>query len=145
MNWTLKDIEQLLKDKKITGMKITGNKEDLQARKKPKGKIVQKKLLEMKLTLDAAAVAYKTEYYFAKPRMFRFDIAIPDRKIAIEYEGIMSAKSRHTSVKGYTRDADKYNLATQLGWKVLRYTALNVNKFESDLKAILNGKLRQDQ
>lgn len=115
------------------------------ARKKGKVTSSSKALQHMKLSLLAAGISFETEYYFAKPRMFRFDIAIPDRKIAIEYEGIMSTKSRHTSVKGYTRDADKYNLAAQKGWKVLRYTALNVNNFESDLKAIIHGKTGTDQ
>jgi hypothetical protein len=68
---------------------------------------------------------------------FRFDWAIPDLKIAIEYEGLFSEKSRHTTVKGYTKDCIKYNLAALLGWKVLRYTALNYKELDKDLIKIL--------
>jgi hypothetical protein len=48
---------------------------------------------------------------------FRFDWAIPDLKVAIEYEGLMSVKSGQTTVTGYSNDCIKYNLAACLGWK----------------------------
>ena len=50
----------------------------------------------------------------------RVYLAIPGKKIAIEYEGIVADKSRHTNIKGYTEDSNKYNEAQKLGWKVLR-------------------------
>lgn len=63
------------------------------------------------------------EFYFAKPRMFRFDFAFPDRKLAVEIEGgTFYGKSRHGSGPGYEKDCEKYNLAVKLGWRVLRYT-----------------------
>jgi hypothetical protein len=65
------------------------------------------------------------EFKFHPTRKWRFDCAIPALKIAIEYEGIMGASSRHTRVKGYTGDTDKYNEAALLGWIVLRFTAMN--------------------
>ena len=63
------------------------------------------------------------EHVFAKPRRWRFDWAWPEKRIACEYEGIFSAKSRHTSVTGYTNDAEKYSTAATLGWCVIRVTA----------------------
>ena len=80
------------------------------------------------------------EYKFCDERKFKFDWALPmpGRKIAIEYEGLMSEKSGHTTITGYTSNCDKYNLACILGWKVLRYTALNYKNLESDLQALLN-------
>ena len=56
-------------------------------------------------------------------RLWRFDFAWPDVKVAIEYEGLMSAKSRHTTVSGFSDDCEKYNAAAQLGWAVYRFTA----------------------
>ena len=82
-------------------------------------------------------IKYETEYKFLETRKFRFDWAIPSHKIAIEYEGIFSNKSRHTSLTGYTNDCEKYNLAVQNGWKVLRYTAKNYLDFEKDLKKMI--------
>ena len=77
---------------------------------------------------------YETEYKFHPKRKFRFDWAIPSIKVAIEYEGIVSDKSRHTSLQGYTNDCNKYNLAISMGWRVLRYTALNYSNLNEDLK-----------
>jgi len=87
--------------------------------------------------LKNIGVEYKKEYKFSENRKFRFDYAIPFYKIAIEYEGLMSTKSRHTTITGYSKDCEKYNLATIEGWKVLRYTALNYGNLEQDLKDLL--------
>lgn len=76
------------------------------------------------------------EYLFSL-RKFRFDYALDAAKIAIEYEGLMSEKSGHTTITGYTSNCEKYNLACILGWKVLRYTALNYKQLENDLKELL--------
>ena len=62
------------------------------------------------------------EYKFLKDRRFRFDLALPQHKIAIEYEGGVWSNGRHTRGKGYISDIKKYNLATMHGWKLLRYT-----------------------
>ena len=79
-----------------------------------------------------------TEHLFAKPdRKWRFDFSFNELQIAFEYEGLMSAKSRHTTIKGYTGDAEKYNKAQELGWKVYRYTALNYLNLVTDLNALL--------
>ena len=87
--------------------------------------------------LILAKVQYVTEYKFSSQRKFRFDFAIPSKKIAIEYEGLMSKKSRHTTVAGYTKDCEKYNLAQIEGWRVLRYTVNNYSALNKDLQKIL--------
>lgn len=63
------------------------------------------------------------EFKFDDVRKWKFDWAFPSLKIAIEYEGIFSKKSRHTSIKGYQGDIEKYNKAALLGWRVIRVTA----------------------
>ena len=83
-------------------------------------------------------IEYQKEFKFLKNRKFRFDYAIPFYRIAVEYEGLMSEKSRHTTITGYSKDCEKYNLATINGWKVLRYTALNYGNLEQDLKYLLS-------
>ncbi len=77
------------------------------------------------------------EYKFHPKRKWRFDFALPDLKIAFEYEGLMSSKSRHTTIKGYTNDSKKYNAAQSLDWKVLRYTALNHRDVVDDLEELI--------
>ncbi len=78
----------------------------------------------------------KTEHRFDEVRKWRFDWAIPELMIAFEYEGIFSKKSRHTTAKGFTGDAEKYNRAQKLEWKVYRYTAINYNDLSIDLITI---------
>jgi len=68
----------------------------------------------------------KAEYRFLKKRRFRFDFAWPDRMIAMEVEGGVWSGGRHTRGKGYSRDLEKYNLATLHGWKVYRFTTQDV-------------------
>jgi hypothetical protein len=65
-----------------------------------------------------------TEFRFHPTRRWRFDYAWPSLKIALEWEGVMCKKSRHTTVVGYTSDCTKYNEATVLGWQVYRITTL---------------------
>lgn len=63
------------------------------------------------------------EYRFTPPRRFRFDLAWPDYKVAVELEGGVYSGGRHTRGKGFEGDCEKYNLATLAGWRVLRYTS----------------------
>lgn len=79
----------------------------------------------------------KGEFMFDPERKWRLDWAIPSKKIAFEYEGLNSAKSRHTTVKGYTGDTDKYNELQAQGWKLFRYTSLNYKDLLKDLNKLL--------
>lgn len=99
------------------------------------------KLLEPNIIIER-------EYRFYPKRKFRFDAAIIDYKIAIEFEGNIypvecknckgkgcrscnfSSKSigRHNRGKGYSKDLEKYNLATLNGWRILRYCTEDLNK-----------------
>lgn len=80
---------------------------------------------------------FVSEHRFDDQRQFRFDWAVPSLNLGIEFEGIMSEKSRHTTLKGYTNDAEKYNLAAINGWIVLRYTVINYLNFERDLLKVI--------
>ncbi len=62
------------------------------------------------------------EFKFCKDRKWRFDYAWPKFKIAVEQEGGIWIRGRHTRGSGYIKDMEKYNKAVMLGWKVLRYT-----------------------
>ena len=82
-----------------------------------------------------SATLYR-EFKFHPAMKFRFDWAFLELKIAIEYEGINSAKSRHTTKDGYSRDTEKYNYATNLGWTVYRYTSKTYENIVHDLSLI---------
>lgn len=68
------------------------------------------------------------EYYFAKPRMWRFDYAFPKEKIAVEQEGGVWIQGRHTRGWGFIQDMEKYNEAARRGWRVFRFTPKEIEK-----------------
>lgn len=88
---------------------------------------------EIEMVLKHGGYDYVKELKFHPSRKWRFDFAIESLRIAIEYEGIMSEKSRHTTITGMSADCDKYNAAQLLGWKVLRFTAINYKNLASIL------------
>ncbi len=95
----------------------------------------------MKLLLRLAGFEYIEEYKFHDKRKFRFDLVILplEQKLAVEYDGLFSEKSRHTTPSGFSRDQEKMNLALSLGWRVLRYSPLNFTQVVDDLKKVING------
>lgn len=119
---------------KKTRTKVTaGGAGEKPAKPKKSGNTVKFELL----LLDAAkkrGLNIVKEHKFLPNRRFRFDFADPDIKVAFEFEGIISSKSRHTTITGYTNDCKKYNLAAINGWRVLRYTALNMGDVIEDLE-----------
>lgn len=60
------------------------------------------------------------EYPFHDTRKWRFDFAWPSLRIALEQEGGIWTRGRHTRGAGYVADLEKYNSAVLLGWRVLR-------------------------
>lgn len=139
--WTQGDIERLRRNGvKVVGLNVNPsetavNRPDIPSVEEPKA------LRHFKSVLGLMRVEFVTEHRFHPTRKFRFDIAIPDMKLAIEYEGMMqTSKSRHTTIGGFTNDCTKYNLAQLLGWKVLRYTAKNYEHFHADLMAAMESR-----
>lgn len=114
------------------------NKGATKPHKPKKKRQVVSEIVQMELLLCIEKIPFVKEYRFHSTRKWRFDFAITTKKIAIEYEGIYGGrKSRHTTVQGYTGDAEKYNEAGKLGWTILRYTATSYTKLINDLKPLL--------
>jgi hypothetical protein len=92
--------------------------------------------------LKAEIFGYKVEpeFKFIKDRKFRADwkVSKGDKTVLVEYEGINSAKARHTSLVGFSNDCEKYNLAQINGYRILRYTMINFCNVFQDLEKILN-------
>jgi len=61
------------------------------------------------------------ELRFHETRRWRFDFAWPYLMIAAEIEGGQWVDGRHTRGAGYANDAEKYNAATEMGWRVFRF------------------------
>lgn len=60
------------------------------------------------------------EFRFHPTRQWRFDFAWPEFKVALECEGAVWVRGRHTRGSGFVKDLEKYNTATALGWRLLR-------------------------
>ena len=67
------------------------------------------------------------EHRFAPPRGWRFDFASPEDFIAFEIEGGVWTGGRHNRPRGFINDAEKYNAAAALGWRVFRLPREMVN------------------
>ena len=81
------------------------------------------------------------ELRFHPRRLWRFDLAWPDRKLACEVDGAVWSGGRHTRGAGFTEDCNKFNEALLLGWRVLRVTSDHVRTGEAVtwIKAALRG------
>ncbi len=71
------------------------------------------------------------EYRFANPRLWRFDFAWPDYRLAVECEGGIWAGGRHTRGAGFERDCEKHNQAILSGWRILRFTRRQIDSGEA--------------
>lgn len=63
------------------------------------------------------------EYRFDPKRRWRFDFALPAKRVAFEMEGGIWSGGRHTRGAGFIADCEKYNTATLAGWRIIRVTA----------------------
>ena len=87
-----------------------------------------------------------TEHKFHPIRRWRFDYAIPEIKLAVEYQGhagfipqrkdkdgnLIPVASGHSTIKGLTNDCEKMNSAIGHGWRVLTFTALHFSHKERE-------------
>lgn len=140
-NPTKKELEEAKEANKIRGFVWSGGKKNKAAKAIPQKVFREKKWINVQLHewgMKKGIVITK-EFEFSAERNWRFDwcFIYKKHKIAVEYEGINSRKSRHTTKTGFTGDTDKYNAAQHAGWKVWRYTALNFRNLEEDLKSLL--------
>lgn len=70
----------------------------------------------------ADLVPVVTELRFHPERKWRFDLAWPDFKVAVEVHGGIHSGGRHTRGAGFERDREKMNEAALMGWLVLEVT-----------------------
>jgi hypothetical protein len=93
-----------------------------------KGRVAEELLLIHLCELKLYPVA---QYYFHPERRWRFDAASPHIRLAYEIEGGVWVRGRHSRGQGFIDDMEKYNTATMLGWRVLRFTPQQVMKGEA--------------
>lgn len=137
--WTEKQLQQLKKAGKIRGYSANQHKKERTTGSKmeKRSKEIDWIAWNLKIYCEEKNIELTIEHRFDQERKWRFDWAMKERKIAIEYEGLNSEKSRHTTKKGFTGDTEKYNRAQALGWKVIRVTALNYKTLLKTLNTII--------
>jgi hypothetical protein len=99
----------------------------------------------MKFTLKHSKIEFIPEFLFVPGRKYKADIFIPVINCLIEYEGLVfkpndkgtTGKSGHTTATGYSSNCEKYNLATLLGFRLLRYTAMNYKNMMNDVRTLI--------
>jgi len=79
-----------------------------------------------------------TEFKFCETRKFRSDYCIPELRLLIEKEGGIFTGKAHGSITGILRDIEKYNLATILGYRILRYQPKDLISYKTikDIKEL---------
>ena len=93
--------------------------------KKPPFKLPKSSKLERQFALKWRAIggpALVAEFRFDPIRKWRFDLAHPASKTAIEFEGGLWMRGRHLQPQGYENDCEKYNAALLADWSVFRLT-----------------------
>lgn len=86
---------------------------------------------------------YDREYKFHPMRKWRFDFAYPEKKVAVEIDGIIwqAGGGRHNTDK----DRDKINNAVAMGWRVLRFSGSQIKNDPGECISLLSKTLRIKQ
>lgn len=71
------------------------------------------------------------EHRFHPTRRWRFDWAWPAQRVALEVEGGVFIRGRHSRGAGMVKDMEKYNAASLLGWRIMRVTPKQVANGEA--------------
>lgn len=79
-------------------------------------------VLEVQINAAGLLAGMVREFRFHPSRKWRFDFAWPPRAVALEFEGGVYVNGAHTRGAHFESDAEKYNEAALLGWRVLRVT-----------------------
>lgn len=84
-----------------------------------------KEKLALTAWLHATYPGIVSEHRFHPTRRWRFDWALPDLMVAIEFDGVVS-KMAHATVTSVLNDSAKMNEAALLGWTVIRTNSPNL-------------------
>ena len=98
-------------------------------------------LAQWRLAGLLALEAPEREYRFCPPRRWRFDFAWPARILAVEIEGGVWVRGRHSRGQGVQGDAEKYNAAAVGHWRVLRFTSNDLKERSEYVRDVLRAAM----
>ena len=83
----------------------------------------------------------EAEVRFHPTRRWRFDLAWPQKMLAVEIDGAVWTQGRHSRGAGIEKDCEKYSEAAIAGWRVMRVTTGMVKSGQalSLIERALNG------
>lgn len=73
---------------------------------------------QMWLAFNGADLILVPQVRFHETREWRFDFAIPSRKVAFEIQGGTYVRGAHSRGKQQTKDFEKHNEAIAAGWRL---------------------------
>jgi hypothetical protein len=76
--------------------------------------------------LKELGIEFTKEFRFYQERRWRIDYFLPSDSIGIEIEGAIWSHGRHSRGSGFQSDMEKYNTATMLGIRLLRFSTADV-------------------
>jgi very-short-patch-repair endonuclease len=111
------------------GTAISKSKRPTKARRPDAGTVLEIHLRELGLE-------FVREFQFDANRDWRADFLIETNwrccpVILLEIEGSVWTQGRHTRGSGFLKDMEKYNTATMLGYRVLRFSTQQVERGEA--------------
>lgn len=79
------------------------------------------------------------EYRFHPHRLWRFDLAWPSMRLAVEIDGgeWVVRKGAAVGRHAHTADYEKLNEAAVLGWHVLRFTGTQIDRNPADCAEVV--------
>jgi len=96
-----------------------------------------------KAVIQSLGYEVQEEFKFCPTRKFRADwkVSKGGKNCLVEYNGFnQQGISRHGTLVGQSKDCEKYNLATKLGYDYFIYTKLNFDDVINDLNEYFRGK-----
>ncbi len=104
---------------------------------------LEKKFMRLWIILTDDQPDPEREFRFHPTRQWRFDFAWPAYRVAVEIDGgqWMQGGGCHQQPIRFAQDIEKLNAAVLLGWRVLRYTTVdlgqNMTGMIEDIEALL--------
>jgi len=93
-----------------------------------------------RLLFEAGFVDFKTEFAIPWDPTRRFDVAFPDRRVAIEWD----SRRWHTQKLAFQTDRERDRQAHEHGWRILRFTWDDVHQTPDSVVDSLRSVLELD-
>jgi hypothetical protein len=108
----------------------------IQPRTRSDAGVLERRFLELFVKSGGRTDELVPEFRFFPARKWRADFYHPRSKTLIELEGGLHINGRHNSPDGFARDAEKYNQAAALGYRLFRLPSKLLK--EDYIRALVN-------